>query len=176
MLSDEALRELREKAVKRGEFTLSSGKKSSYYINIKEVYTRPGFLREIVREMGRLFKKEEVDKVGGVALGAVPIATALSLEVDIPFLLLRKERKGHGTDFQIEGVLRRGDRVLMVEDVTTSGGTLLGAVRKLRAEGADCRLALTVVDRGEGAVSALKERGVELRPLLSAADLLESER
>ena len=88
-----------------GDFTLSSGKKSNYYINMKKAITEPEILSTISRLITDKIKDDEIDKVAGPALGAVPIATAVSLESNLPLLMIRKEKKGYGTSKLIEGVL-----------------------------------------------------------------------
>jgi len=94
-------------AVKFGDFTLTSGKKSRYYIDIKQAITDPMVLSEIARQMTQGMQE---DRVAGMELGAVPIATAVSLESKKPQLIIRKEKKGHGRDKLIEGKLEHGDR------------------------------------------------------------------
>jgi len=111
------------------------------------------------------------DRVAGVELGAVPIAAAVSLETGVPFLIVRKEPKGHGTKRIYEGELHAGDRVVFVEDVVTTGGTLRTAIERLRAEGAVVDRAVAVVDREEGGGDALAAANVEFIPLLRATVL-----
>jgi orotate phosphoribosyltransferase len=158
-------------AVKKGDFTLASGKKSGYYVNVKEVYTEPEVLREIAKEMAKLIREKDIDRIAGVALGAVPITVALSLELEIPFLVIRKDKKGHGTNVRIEGELRKGDKVIMVEDVVTTGGSVIQGVKEIREKGT-CDTVLVVIDREEGAMGLLKENGIELISLLTAKELL----
>lgn len=165
------LKEMLKGCVKTGDFTLASGKKSNYYVNVKEVYTDPEVLKEIAGEMAGLLKDKEFDKVAGVALGAVPIAVALSLELGIPFLIVRKDKKGHGTNVQIEGGLKEGDRVIMVEDVVTTGGSVLVGAMEIRKKGT-CGRVLAVVDREEGAKELLRKNGIEVIALAAAKELL----
>ena len=165
------LKEMLADCVKTGDFTLASGKKSNYYVNVKEVYTDPEVLKEIAGEMAGLLKDKEFDKVAGVALGGVPLVVALSLELGIPFLIVRKDKKGHGTNIQIEGGLKEGDRVIMVEDVVTTGSSVLVGAAEIRKKGT-CNLVLTVVDREEGAKGLLGENGVEVIALATAKELL----
>lgn len=153
--------------VKTGSFTLSSGKKSNYYINIKEACTSPDVLKEIAIEMSKFVKKEEVDRIAGIALGGVPIAVALGLKLDIPFLMVRGDKKGHGTLARIEGAFKKGDRVIMVEDVVTTGGSVMAGVKEIRKKGV-CKKVLSVVDRKEGALELLRKHDVELTSLISA--------
>ncbi len=162
-------------SVRRGDFVLSSGKRSDYYIDVKKAITDPGTLREIAVEMAALIKDEGVDRVAGIAVGAVPLATAVGLEMNIPFLVVRKERKGHGTRAEVEGELEPGAKVVVLEDVITTGASSLTAVEAIRDRGGRCDEVLVVVDREEGAGEMLKEHGIELKPLVKASELLSEE-
>ncbi|MFQ5815211.1 MAG: orotate phosphoribosyltransferase [Candidatus Hydrothermarchaeaceae archaeon] len=158
--------------IKKGDFTLSSGRKSSYYVDIKKAYTDPDILREIALGMANLISDEKPDGIAGMAVGGIPIATALSLETGIPFLVVRKELKGHGTYSRIEGEITPGSKVVVVEDVVTTGGSALSAVEVIRESNGICDTVLVVVDREEGAKENLLKNGVELRPLVSAKELV----
>ena len=153
-----------------GSFTLASGKTSSYYVDIKKAITRPALLRTIGEAMAGY--AAGVDRIAGVELGAVPIAAAVSLASDKPYIMVRKATKEHGTKKEFEGELAKGDRVLFVEDVITTGGTLRGAIERMRALGAVVDDVVAVVDREEGGKMALAEIAVRLHALVTARDLL----
>ena len=150
-----------------GDFTLSSGKKSNYYINMKKAITEPEILSTISKLITSKLDLKEVDKVAGPALGAVPIATAVSLESKLPLLMIRKEKKGYGTSKLIEGELNEGDNVIVVEDVSTTGGSLLKAIKAINENGGNVTRAFVVVDREEGAIEAFEKEGIKLEPLIS---------
>ncbi len=154
-------------AIQFGDFVLTSGKRSNYYVNIKKASTHPAVLKEIAKAMA---KHVSGTRIAGMELGAVPIAVALSLETGIPYVMVRKGKREHGTGSQIEGELTPGEEVLVVEDVTTSGGSTLRTVEILREAGAVVKRAIVVVDRNSGAVELLAENGVELIPLVSSKD------
>ncbi|TLZ55581.1 MAG: orotate phosphoribosyltransferase, partial [Methanobacteriota archaeon] len=154
-----------------GEFTLASGKTSPYYIDIKKAVTRPEILRAIGRGIAKYAHR--ADRIAGVELGAVPIAAVVALETGKPYVMVRKERKDHGTSKDYEGDLVAGDRLLFVEDVVTTGGTLMKAVERMRAAGADVSEVVAVVDREEGGKEALAAIGVTLRALVTAAELMQ---
>ncbi len=157
-------------ALRYGEFTLASGERSDYYVDIKKASTRPDILSIIAAAMeGRM--AERPDRIAGVVLGSIPLATALSLRSGIPLLMVRKERKAHGTGSSVEGDLQEGMRVLVVEDVITSAGSVIEAVEQLRAQGAEVDTVLAVIDREAGGREALRERGVRLEALLAASEL-----
>lgn len=157
------------KVVQTGEFILASGKKSNYFVNIKRASTNPKVLREIGREMAKFVGEEQ--KIAGMALGAVPLAVAVALETNKPFVMVRKEPKDHGTKELVEGEVNPGEKFVIVEDVATTGGSTLRVVNALRAKGAQVSKAIVVVDREEGATAALKEHGVELISIFKAKEL-----
>ena len=163
-------------ALQFGEFTLASGAKSNYYIDIKRASTDPKVLYLISQLMAEKIQScgIKADKIAGVVLGSVPLAAALSLATGIPYVMVRKEKKDHGTGKLIEGVLNKGDRVLVVEDVITSAGSSISAIRTLRDAGADVSDILSVIDREGGGREALKGEGVTLTPLVKASDLLDT--
>ena len=153
-------------AFKRGSFTLSSGKRSDVYIDVKVGLTRPDILALIASGMA---PHVDSDKIAGVELAGVPIAAAVSLAVDKPYLMVRKEEKTHGTRKRIEGILNKGETVTLVEDVTTTGASVISGIQAIEAEGGRVLTVVTVVDRGEGAEEALLQRGVELVAILDLA-------
>jgi orotate phosphoribosyltransferase len=159
-------------ALQFGTFTLASGRSSPYYVDIKRAVTRPDLLRTMAEGMAAFAR--DADRIAGVELGAVPIAVAVSLASGKPTLLVRKATKEHGTKHEFEGDLNRGDRVLFVEDVVTTGGTLRGAIERMRGHGAVIEDCVCVVDREEGGRMLLAEISVRLHALLSAKDLLEA--
>lgn len=153
-----------------GDFTLSSGKKSNYYINMKKAITEPEILSTISKLITQKIDLDDIGKVAGPALGAVPIATAVSLESKLPLLMIRKEKKGYGTSKLIEGELNEGDNVIVVEDVSTTGGSLLKAIRAINDNGGNVKRAFVVVDREEGAIETFEKEGITLEPLISVKD------
>lgn len=156
------------KVVQTGEFTLASGKKSNYFVNIKRASTNPQVLREIGKAMAPFVGDA---KIAGMALGAVPLAVAVALETNRPFVMVRKEPKDHGTKELIEGDVSPGEKFIIVEDVATTGGSTLKVVSALRGVGANVSRAVVVVDRQEGAREMLIEHGIELISLFTAKDL-----
>ena len=162
-------------ALQFGEFTLASGAKSDYYIDIKKASTNPEVLRLIARLMAQKMRDEgiEADRIAGVVLGSVPLATALALETGIPYVMIRKEKKDHGTGKLLEGDLNTGDRVLVVEDVITTAGSSIKAIGTLREAGADVKYVISVIDREGGGAENLAEAGVDFRPLVKASELVK---
>lgn len=161
-----------EEAILFGRFVLTSGRESDYYINVKKLSTNPGALRIIARLMAERAKALgiEFDRVAGPELGAVPIATALSLETEKPLIIVRKKPKGHGTGSQIEGEVKPGEKIFLVEDVTTTGGSVLRAAEVLEKAGAEIVAISVVVDREEGAGERIGER-YRFIPLVTVSEL-----
>ncbi|MCK4718845.1 MAG: orotate phosphoribosyltransferase [Thermoplasmata archaeon] len=158
-------------AVRFGDFTLTSGKKSRYYVDIKYASTNPKILREIARLMAERMAGEEL--IAGVELGAVPLAAAVALETGVPFLIVRKGMREHGTGKRLEGQYAPGQRVFMVEDVITTAGSSIDGVRALREGGLVVERVMTVVDRQEGGAGALEAENIKLESLVTAEELLE---
>ncbi|MCL2114670.1 MAG: orotate phosphoribosyltransferase [Methanobrevibacter sp.] len=161
------------KVFKSGKFILSSGKESDYYIDMKKAITNVEILKTIAKLIFEKIKDDSIDKVAGPALGAVPIATAISLEANIPLLMIRKEKKVYGTSKLIEGHLSRGDNVILVEDVTTTGNSLLKAIEAIQNKGGIVKRAFVVVDREEGAIANFKIKNIKLEPLIQVSELKE---
>ena len=160
-------------AVRYGDFTLASGKKSKYYIDIKRASTDPKTLKLIAQQAASRIKQMDVDIVAGVELGGVPLATAVSLETELPLLIVRKAVKDYGTKSRFVGDIKPKNRLVILEDVTTSGGSVRDAIDVIRETGASVKYVISVVDREEGAKENLNKAGTELIPLVSASDLLK---
>lgn len=158
--------------VKYGKFTLSSGRESSYYVDMKRAITDPTILNKIAELITEKIADEKIDKLAGPALGAIPIVTAVSLESTIPMLMIRKSKKDYGTSELIEGDLNEDDLVVVVEDVTTTGNSLIKAIQAVSANGGLVKRAFVVVDREEGAIENLKNEGIELEPLVTVKDFM----
>jgi orotate phosphoribosyltransferase len=157
------------RAIEYGDFTLASGAKSRYYIDIKSAVTDPELLSALAATIAGRF---EYDVIAGVAVGGVPLAVAASLASHKPYAIIRTTEKGHGKKDIIIGDVMEKD-VLLVEDVTTSGGSALYGITALRAAGARADRVVTIVDREQGAGSMLKEQGVKLIPLVSVSEILK---
>ncbi len=163
-----------EEAIRFGRFILTSGRESNYYIDIKKLITNPRALKliaELMEEKTRQLNIE-FDKIAGPELGAVPIATALALKTEKPLLIVRKKKKEHGTGKQIEGEIKVGDRILLVEDVTTTGGSVLRAAKILEEKGAIVAAISVVVDREEGAKNLIEGK-YKFIPLITVKELFK---
>lgn len=170
-MTREALVErIKSLAVLHGEFTLRSGKKSRYYVDKYRFETQP----DVLMELGRLFAQyvtPDVDRIAGPELGAVCLAASTAMASNKPFVMVRKAAKEYGTTKRIEGVLNPGDRVLVVEDVLTTGGAVLEAVASLTEAGAKIVKIVGVIDRMEGARQNIEAAGYSMDALVTTADL-----
>ena len=156
-------------AVKFGKFTLTSGKVSSFYVDMKLASTNPGILKLIAKEFARHLPKN-VDFIAGMELGAVPLAVALSLETGIPYSMIRKSERKHGTGSRIEGV--SVGKAVLVDDVATTGGSNIESVKALVDEGVDVAMVMVVVDREEGAQEKIAPFGINYKALIRISDLV----
>ena len=156
-------------AIRFGKFVLASGKESDYYIDMKKAMTVPSILKKIAGAMADMVKG--ADRLAGMELGAIPLVTALALETNLPYLMVRKDRKGHGTQSQVEGEIHEGDKVVVVEDVTTTGKSPLKAVIAVREAGGVVDRVVVIVDRQEGAAELMEKEGVEFKALLLRDDI-----
>jgi orotate phosphoribosyltransferase len=163
-------RDLVDAAVLRGRFVLRSGRTSSYYIDKYRFTTQPWLLKRLAAELAQRIPAT-AQRVAGPVLGAVPLATAVSLETGLPTVIVRDHAKDYGTANLIEGVLEPGDRVAIVEDVVTTGGAALEAVGTLRAADAEVLAVLAVVDREEGGADAFAAAGVPYQALFTRTGL-----
>lgn len=172
---------LLDKSYREGTFTLTSGKTSDFYIDGKQTtlsaegaYLCGKLLFELIDNSG-----EKIDAIGGMTLGADPLVTATSIvsfleKKPIPAFIVRKEAKGHGTGNYIEGLknMPEGCTVALVEDVVTTGGTLIKVIERVESQGFKVGLVATVVERQEGGVEVLKDAGYRLESIFTREELL----
>ena len=177
-MKEELLELLKKDAYKKGEFTLSSGKTSEHYVNCKPV-TLSG--RGLTLASLLMLMYVETDVVAGLTLGADPLVSGVSLvsALDrrlVNGLIVRKEAKGHGTQAWIEGPLpKEGTKITVLEDVITTGGSAIKAVKRLRDAGYEVNRVISIVDRQEDgeADTAMKLAGLELVSLFTLKELCE---
>ena len=173
MTHGELARRLAERALLHGDFVLRSGRRSSVYLDKYRFETDPALLGPLAEALAEMAKRVEptADRLAGPELGAVPLVTALALQDGRPFVIVRGQAKDYGTANRLEGVFEPGERVLLVEDIVTSGGAALEAAFALREAGLTVENALCVLDRGEGGNESLAAIRVTLHPLFVRADL-----
>ena len=154
-----------------GTFLLRSGKTSNVYFDKYQFEARPEILNAIAEQMIPLLPKG-IDLLGALEMGGIPIATAISLKTGIPVAFLRKEAKEYGTCKFAEGPAIKGKKLVLIEDVITTGGQVFLTTEMLRKEGAFVDDVLCVIDRSEGKTEKLAEAHLRLRPLFTMAELL----
>jgi orotate phosphoribosyltransferase len=176
MYDRQALIELiRQQALKFGDFTLASGKKASYYLDCRQVTLDSRGAQLIGSGMLELLKHDMPELVGGMAIGADPITAAILTLAGVQNLplrgvMVRKEPKGHGLGKHVEGPFNDGERLVIVEDVVTTGGSSLKAIEHCEAVGLKVKRVLAIIDRLEGGREAFAERGYELTTLFTIRD------
>ena len=169
-MKKELIEILKKYAYRRGKFLLSSGVESDHYVNCKPVILT-GQCLKLVSEM--MLEYVDTPVVAGLTLGADPLVSGVALVSQRAGLSIRKDPKGHGTASQVEGPLPpMGTSITVLEDVTTTGGSSLKAVEVLRSLDYNVNRIVTIVDRQEGAVDAMKSEGVELCSLVKLEELL----
>ena len=172
---------IKQRSVETGRtFKLASGRTSDFYCNLKPTMLHPEGAHLLGVLIAEALDGIEADMIGGLEMGAIPLATAATAASFargqlLPAFFVRKQAKDHGTQNLIDGLMRgesvKGRRVVILEDVTTTGGSSLKAIEVVRREGAEVALVLTVVDRQEGAAEAFKAAGAPFRALITAAEL-----
>jgi len=171
-MSDEQLAAaMADACVLRGTFTLRSGKTSSYYLDKYRFVTRPDLLAALAERFARHLP-EGTDRIAGPELGGVPIATAVSLHTGIPTLLVRNAKKDYGTAKQFEGTIEPGMKVVITEDIATTGGQSIEAAHMLRDDcGLDVAGIVVCIDRLEGARENVEQAGFAFTSLFTKVDL-----
>jgi orotate phosphoribosyltransferase len=156
-------------AVRFGDFTLASGEKSDVYVDVKRAWTDPHRLDLLAQALAA--RVGTTDRLAGMELGAVPLVVATALRTGHPYVVLRKAANEHGTRQAFEGEIGAGQRILLIEDVSTTGGSSVRSVEIIRAAGGLVDRALVVIDREAGARDRLSAIGVRLEPLATLGEL-----
>ncbi|MCF7890738.1 orotate phosphoribosyltransferase [Candidatus Bipolaricaulota bacterium] len=158
-----------------GEFTLTSGITSPYYVDLRLLPSYPE-LFDIATDMAAdLVRKREIDfdVVSAVPTGGLPFGTLLAHKLNAPLTYVRKRGKSHGEERQVEGKMEKGDRALVVDDIITTGGSVIEAVRSVRENGGKVDDVLVLLDRTEGGAENLRENGLNLNKVANIEPLVE---
>lgn len=176
-LKSKLLALLKKYAFKKGEFVLSSGRTSNYYLDGRVITLTPEGAFLTARIILEMVKDKNIDAIGGPTLGADPVVGAIAClshiqQAPLPTFIVRKAAKEHGAGRQIEGpALKRGTRVILVDDVATSGKSLIEAKEALKNLGITVNEAIVIVDRNEGARENLLKHGLKLESIFTAEEL-----
>ena len=167
-----------KKIIRFGDFTLASGKKSPYYIDLRLVPSFPIEYRKMIKGLQNMIAEdvglENFHSLVSVPTGGLVVAASLAIEIVQPIIYVRKETKEHGTGKSVEGVTCQDMKLLMIEDVVTSGGSVIKAIKSIKEEKMTVTDAYAIVDRMEGATEALLVEDVKLHSLLTIKQIAES--
>jgi len=170
MTREELARRIAEVALLRGEFTLRSGRKSNFYLDKYLFSTQP----DILAELGRMFAERlppGTTRLAGAELGGIPLVTAVSLASGLPSVFIRNQKKEYGTSKQLEGAIGSADKIVIIEDIATTGGQVLEAAKVIAQTGAQIPRIIATIDRLEGARENIEKAGYQFESLFTIEDL-----
>jgi uridine monophosphate synthetase len=158
--------------VRFGQFKLKSGIISPIYLDLRRLVTHPQILRRVAQAYAETLQPLEFDRLAGIPYAALPIATAIALEIDRPLIYPRREAKDYGTKATIEGDYQAGETIVVIDDLATTGGSKIEAIQKLEEAGLIVRDIVVLIDRGQGAGPLLAQAGYRLHAVVNLNDLL----
>ncbi len=173
MTDEQLTQRIKDAALLRGSFRLRSGRISSFYLDKYLFQTQPDILKALAQRFAEKIADIPggVDRLAGAELGGVPLVSATGIAADKPFVLIRNQKKDYGTAKQVEGLINRGDRVVILEDIATTGGQVLEAAQTLSEMGATVVKIIAVIDRQEGARENIVSAGYEFDSLLTKSGM-----
>jgi orotate phosphoribosyltransferase len=170
MTRDELARRIADVALLRGEFTLRSGRKSNYYLDKYRFETQPDCLLELGKMIAARIPVE-TQRIAGPELGAVPLAASAAMQCGKPCIFVRNQKKEYGSAKQVEGVFNAGEKIVLIEDIVTSGGQVIEAANSLKDLGLQLLKVIVVIDREEGGREAIANAGIKMESLFTTTDL-----
>jgi uridine monophosphate synthetase len=162
-------------AVKFGEFTLVSGLISPIYVDLRLLISYPKIMKKVAKIYGAMLEGLEYDRLAGVAYAALPITGAISLELEQPWIFMRKEglKKDYGLQKSLEGEFERGEKVVMIEDLVTRATSLLEAIPAMEKHGLEVKDCVVLLDYQKGGGGRLKEQGYSLRSFMTVREFVD---
>jgi orotate phosphoribosyltransferase len=170
MTREQLIKRIKETAYLEGDFVLRSGKRSKYYLDKYLFETCPDILEALGKEFAK-YVTDEVTLIAGAELGGVALAAITAIATDKNWIIVRNSKKGYGTGKLIEGVLKKGDVVLLLEDIATTGGQVLEAAKVITEAGATVKKIVSVIDRLQGGRENITNAGFEYESIFTKADL-----
>jgi len=170
MTREELLKRIKQTAYLEGDFTLRSGKKSKYYLDKYLFETCPDILQALGKEFAG-YVTDDVTLIAGAELGGVALAAATAIETGKNWVIIRNSKKGYGTSKMVEGIINKGDVVLLVEDIATTGGQVIEAANIITEAGATVKKIVCTIDRKQGAEENITSAGYEFDSILTKEDL-----
>lgn len=177
-VSEEVKRKIARKlyevgGIKFGEFTLTSGKTSPYYVDLRIVPSYPELFDEVAETCTATVEKiGRKGKIAGIPTGGLPLATLVSHKLELPLLYVRKRKKSHGRKKGVEGEFEGGN-IVLIDDVATTGGSIMEGAETVRGKGGTVKDAVVILDREEGAEEALEEKGINLHSCFRISELID---
>ena len=160
-------------ALQFGDFILASGKRSSMYVDLRLLVSQPDLMQAAAAAYAKELAALQCDRIAGVPYAALPIGMAVALASGVPLIYNRKESKSHGLGKDIEGLWKPGERVVVIEDVITTGGSIVSSVELFRAAGLVVEDAIVLLDRQQGGVENLQKAGIRVHSVLALGDVLD---
>ena len=170
MTKEELIKRIKETAYLEGDFVLRSGKKSKYYLDKYLFETCPDILKALGEEFSK-YITDDVTLIAGAELGGVALAAATAIESGKNWIIVRNSKKGYGTGKMVEGILKAGDVVLLVEDIATTGGQVIEAAKIISEAGATVKKIVCVIDRKQGAEENITQAGYKFESIITKDDL-----
>jgi uridine monophosphate synthetase len=164
---------VRSGCVRFGQFTMKSGASTPIYLDLRRLVSHPAILHRVAAAYARILEGLTFDRIAGIPYAALPIATAISLHMNRPLIYPRREAKEYGTRASIEGDYAAGDRIAVIDDLVTTGGTKIETVQKLAEAGLVVRDIIVLIDRAQGATDVLAEAGYHLHAVVTLPELLD---
>ena len=170
MTRDELIKRVKEESYLEGDFLLRSGKRSKYYMDKYLFETCPDILKALGEEFAK-HMSDDVTLIAGAELGGVALAAATAIETGKKWIIVRNSKKDYGTSKMVEGTIKKGDVVLLVEDIATTGGQVLEAAKIIEDAGASVKKIVCVIDRKQGAEENITGAGQVFESIMTKGDL-----